>query len=149
MESWPEWTQSIEKVEWLGEKSLAVGGKVRIKQPGMPPLVWELTEVVPGASFTWRTGSPGVTSVGSHALVELSKKRCRATLGLEQSGLLAPLVALILGRQTRRYVEMEAEGLKRRSEQVTPREGPRRALKSNDSDLCSMRTEMLVKNRLT
>jgi hypothetical protein len=37
-------------------------------------------------------------------------------LTVDQRGVLAPLVHLLTGRRTRRYMEQEAEGLKRRSE---------------------------------
>jgi hypothetical protein len=40
-------------------------------------------------------------------------------LTLDQSGLLAPVVGAFFGRLTRRYVDMEADGLKRRCEQPT------------------------------
>ncbi|WP_202513189.1 hypothetical protein [Streptomyces sp. SID3343] len=40
------------------------------------------------------------------------------TLTLQQSGLLAPVVGMLAGGLTRRYLRMEAEGLKQRSERA-------------------------------
>jgi hypothetical protein len=38
------------------------------------------------------------------------------TLSLDQQGFLAPVVSRLTGARIRRYVQMEADGLKRRSE---------------------------------
>ena len=38
---------------------LAVGKRFSIKQPGMSKLVWKVTEIDPGLSWTWVQRSPG------------------------------------------------------------------------------------------
>ncbi len=51
VERWPEWTASMRSVQYVGAARLTLGGQVRIKQPGMPALVWEVTALVPQESF--------------------------------------------------------------------------------------------------
>jgi uncharacterized protein YndB with AHSA1/START domain len=116
VERWPEWTASMTSVSLIGGAGLAVGSKARIKQPKMPTLVWEVTELEPGQAFTWKAVSAGVTTLAVHRLTTDHQGGVTVSLGVEQRGLLAGLVGLLTGGMTRRYVQMEAEGLKRRCE---------------------------------
>src|SRR5262249_47399646 len=76
---------------------------------------WAVTAVEPGRSFSWSTSRPGVTTVGTHAItVDGSGSEIR--LQVDQHGVLAPLVHLLVGRRTRKYMEQEARGLKQRTE---------------------------------
>ena len=59
VERWPEWTASVERVVALDGPGIEVGQRFEIKQPRLPKLVWEVTEVDPGRSWTWRQRSPG------------------------------------------------------------------------------------------
>jgi uncharacterized protein YndB with AHSA1/START domain len=115
VERWPEWTPSMTRVQRLDEGELRVGSRARVKQPRLPPGSWTVTELEPGRSFTWRSRSGGVTSEGVHG-VEPSAEGSLATLAFRQTGLLAGLIAVLGGKQIRRYVDMELAGLKRRSE---------------------------------
>ena len=45
VEKWPEWTASTREVSWLTSGELRQGGRARIRQPGQPPLVWEVCEL--------------------------------------------------------------------------------------------------------
>jgi uncharacterized membrane protein len=112
---WPEITASVRQVTILGDGPLAVSTRVRIKQPGMPMLTWEVTEIEPKASFTWQSRSPGVTTVGTHTVAETAHG-VSVTLGVRQSGPISAVVGLLMGNKTKRYVQMEATGLKQRSE---------------------------------
>lgn len=116
VERWPEWTASVERAERLDDGPLRVGSRARLKQPRFPPVVWDVTELEPGQSFAWTAKSPGVTSVGRHRAVPRTGGGVTVTLSLEQSGPLAPLLALFTAKLTRRYVDTEARGLKRRCE---------------------------------
>jgi uncharacterized protein YndB with AHSA1/START domain len=113
---WPEWTASITQVEQLQGDGVAPGVRVRIKQPRMPARVWEITDVEPGESFTWQSARGGVTTVASHVLSTTGADRVAVTLGVRHFGPLAPVAGLLTSRTTRRYVQMEADGLKRRCE---------------------------------
>jgi uncharacterized membrane protein len=116
VEKWPAWTESMREVRWLDGGSLKVGGRARVKQPGMPALVWEVSELEPGSSFAWRTSSAGVKTVGLHVLSAVGPDKTAITLRIEMSGALSPIVWLLTGSRSKRYVRMEADGLKRFAE---------------------------------
>ncbi|TCK27385.1 SRPBCC family protein [Pseudonocardia endophytica] len=113
--SWPEWTASMTSVQLLDGR-LEVGARARVVQPGLPPSLWTVTELVPGESFVWATTSGGVTTVGSHLVRKRDGGRSRIELGLDMRGLLAPVLNLLMGKRFRRYVTMEADGLKAAAE---------------------------------
>lgn len=114
VERWPDWTASVSKVERLDSGKLRVGSSARVKQPGLPSLVWLVTALVPGRSFSWAARSAGVTTVAGHRVDAAGGGGgLTVTLSVRQTGLLAPLVALLASGRTRRYVQMEASGLKR------------------------------------
>ena len=126
VERWPEWTNSVTEVERLDTGDFGVGSRARVKQPGMPRLTWEVTEYAPGEVFSWASKLPGVTTTGGHRFApgpsgrgsgsDVESGRVTVTLTLDQEGFLAPVVWRLTGSRSRRYVQMEAEGLKRRCE---------------------------------
>ena len=71
--------------------------------------------IEPERSFTWTTGSLGVQVTARHA-VEPAGHGSRATLSLQFGGLLGGLVARLTRGLNNRYLGIEADGLKRRSE---------------------------------
>ena len=115
---WPEWTESVRRVTPQDGPELAVGAHFAIEQPRLPKLVWEVVELEPGHAWEWRSTSPGTTTIGWHEVTPLGAGRTRARQGIDQRGFLAPLVGLVSARLTDRYLEMESQGLKARSEQL-------------------------------
>lgn len=115
IERWPEWTPSVTRAEMLTEGPLVQGARARLLQPKAPSAVWTVTSVEPGAAFTWETSSPALTSIASHR-IERTGDGSRVTLSVTHSGLFAVLLGWWLGPLTRRYIAMEAQGLKARSE---------------------------------
>jgi hypothetical protein len=113
---WPRWTASMTTVERLDQGPLALGSRARIKQPGMQPLVWEVTTFSESTEFSWTNRSPGVVTVGRHLLGVNADGSTRITLELHQTGPLAGLLHLLFGRRNRRYLGLEAAGLKAASE---------------------------------
>jgi uncharacterized protein YndB with AHSA1/START domain len=119
VQNWPLWTESVTRIERLDDGPFGVGSQVRITQPKLPVLVWQVVEFEPGASFAWRATSRGVTTLASHRVAEAAAGQSTVTLAIKQTGPLASLAGLALGWVTRRYVDMEAEGLKRFCESGT------------------------------
>jgi uncharacterized membrane protein len=115
VERWPEWTPSIRRVERLGDGPLAVGSQVRIWQPRFPAAVWRITTFAPGRGFAWTSTAPGMTSVGDHRIAA-GDDAVTVTLSIAQEGPLAAVFAVLAGGLTRRYVDTEAQSLRRRCE---------------------------------
>jgi uncharacterized membrane protein len=116
VQGWPQWTDSIREVRWIDDRGMRIGARARIEQPGTPTLVWTVSEIDAGRGFTWETSSPGVTTVGTHVVRAAGEDGSTLTLGLKQSGALSGLVKALFGGRTRKYVQMEADGLKRAAE---------------------------------
>ncbi len=117
IDRWAEWTPSVRKIERFGSGPIVRGSRVRILQPKVPPAVWQVTELDPGRSFSWKSGSAVAWAVAKHR-VEASDVGCRATLSLHFGGPLGGIVACLLKNLNNRYLQMEATGLKRRSESL-------------------------------
>ena len=117
VERWPEWTASVTRLVALDGPGLAVGKRFEIKQPRMPKLVWEITELTPGSSWTWVQRSPGGMTVARHDVIQESDSRTQVRQQLDQRGPVGAIVGLLMRGMTRRYLELEAEGLRARSEQ--------------------------------
>lgn len=115
IERWHEWTASITSVEKLDSGPLRVGSRARVRQPKLLPAVFDITRWEPLGGFEWVTRSGGVSAVARHALEPIAAGT-RVRLSVTYGGLLAPLVAWFAGNLTERYLEMEAAGLKQRSE---------------------------------
>lgn len=114
-ERWPEWTPTVTSIERLDSGPLAIGSKARIRQPKLPPAIWEITALDQGKEFTWITRSPGVIVTARHG-VDPIVNGTLATLSLEFSGVFGSLVARLTHRLNERYLGLEAAGLKHRSE---------------------------------
>jgi uncharacterized membrane protein len=119
--SWPRWTASMTSVALLDDGPLRLGSRARVKQPGMQPLVWEVTEFRDREEFSWTNRSPGVRTVGRHLLRSNDDGSTRITLELHQTGPLAGVVGAFLGRRNVRYLDLEAAGLKAASEDAAAR----------------------------
>lgn len=116
VERWPEWTETMRRVERLDSGPFGLGSTVRIEQPRLRPAIWLVTELTPGASFSWTSTTAGVTSVAGHRLTATGAGRVRVEVSIEMRGVLAPLVGLLAWPLTRGYLRTEAAGLKRRCE---------------------------------
>jgi hypothetical protein len=124
VQRWPEWTASVTRLVGLDGPVLAVGRRFEIKQPRLPRLVWEVTEVLPGESWTWVQRSPGGSTLARHDVVATDEGHTLVRQRLEQRGPIGALVGWLMRTTTKRYLELEAEGLKARSEQRARSHGP-------------------------
>jgi uncharacterized protein YndB with AHSA1/START domain len=114
---WPEWTSSVRKLTPLDGPALEVGHRFEIDQPRFPKLVWEVTGVEPGTSWTWRQHSPGGTTLASHEVVARERGGSLVRQRIDQRGPVGVVVGLLTRGLTRRYLDLEATGLKAASEQ--------------------------------
>lgn len=114
VERWPEWTASMTSLRLL-DGELRVGARVEVVQPKLPKAVWTVSRLDEGGRFDWTADSPGVSTFAYHA-VEPTATGARAKLGFDQTGPLAGLFGLLLGKLSRSYVAMEMAGLKERAE---------------------------------
>ncbi|GIJ29323.1 hypothetical protein Vqi01_44850 [Micromonospora qiuiae] len=118
VQSWPRWTESMREVQLL-DGGLGLGSRVRIVQPRLLPMIWTVTEFVVERELTWTARATGVVTTATHSLRPATDGATRLRLGLHQHGLLAPVVAALLERRSRRYVELEIEGLRTAAEAPT------------------------------
>lgn len=117
VERWPDWTPSVTSIVVLDGPGIEVGKRFEIKQPRLPKVVWEVTDVEPGVSWTWRTRAPGNTTFASHHLTPQEDERTLVQQRIDQRGPIGVAVGGLLRRLTKRYLDLEAKGLKQRSEQ--------------------------------
>ena len=114
-ERWQEWTPSVTSIKRLDSGPFVVGSRALIRQPRFPPALWTVTAIDGKRSFTWTDRAPGIT-VTAHHSIDTVGRVSRATLSLRYEGLLGGLLARMTRRITNRYLRMEANGLKKRSE---------------------------------
>jgi uncharacterized membrane protein len=96
VQRWPEWTASVTSLVGRDGANLAVGKRFAIKQPGMSKLVWKVTEIDPGLSWTWVQRSPGVRVSARHWVTAQPGGRTLVRQQLEQRGVLGALVGRLM-----------------------------------------------------
>jgi len=123
VEHWPDWTASVTSLVGLDGPALAVGRRFAIKQPGMQKLIWKVTEIEPGSSWTWVQRTPGSLVTARHYVIGQPSGRTLVRQQLDQSGPLGALVGRLMIKKTKRFLALEAQGLKARSEQLSRANG--------------------------
>lgn len=118
MERWPEWTASMSSIKRGEDTPFGVGATAHIKQPRLPAADWLVTEAQPDRWFASETKSPGLRMTAGHRITPATSG-CTVTLSIDQSGFMSGFIGRIYGARIRRYLEMEANGLKQRVESPT------------------------------
>lgn len=118
VEHWPDWTASMREITRLDSGPLRVGSTARVRQPTGRPMVWTVTELADERSFTWTASAAGIRFTGYHELTA-TESGVQAVLTFTLTGPMAWLARLLAGGRIRRYVDMEADGLKRQAESRT------------------------------
>lgn len=117
IERWPDWTPSVLSVKKLNGGPLAQGTSARVHAKGTPESTWTVSESIPARSFTWGTKVRGAATTAGH-VIEPTNAGSRVTLSIEIGGIAAAIFKPFLGRGIRENLRLEAEGLKRRSEEA-------------------------------
>ena len=118
VESWPELTPSMTAVTKSADGRLEVGSSVWIKQPRLPRTEWVITELDDGSRFVWEARGMGVRSTAAHEIHDPTPDRCRLRLVLDMAGPFGAAFGSIYGGMNRRYMDLEAAGLKRKAESL-------------------------------
>jgi hypothetical protein len=116
LESWPEMTPTMTRVERLDSGPVVVGSRARVTQPKQRPTVWTVTRCEPRSCFEWTTKVAMVTMTASHHLEPTPDGRCRNTLGVAFSGVGAGLARRLLGGAVRHAIETENQGFRAAAE---------------------------------
>jgi uncharacterized membrane protein len=116
LEAWPQRIETVDEVEVLTPAPISRGSRVRLKQPKLPEGTWDVTTWDVPTYFEWTQKTGGVTSVAGHRVEALGDGRARLTLTLDMRGFLIPIIALFYRGLTNRYMNLEAEGMKRAAE---------------------------------
>jgi uncharacterized membrane protein len=115
LEAWPRRIETVDVVELLTPAPITKSSQVRLKQPKLPEGTWDITVWDAPSYFEWTQKTSGITSVAGHRVEALGESRARLTLTLDMRGFLIP-VALFYKGLTNRYMNLEAEGMKRAAE---------------------------------
>lgn len=115
IDRWHEWTPSITSIRRLDGGGFEIGKRAMIRQPKFPPATWTISRIEPGRRFEWINKGPGLKVTGHHS-VEPAANGSRATLALSYEGIFGGLLARMTESITKRYIAMEAAGLKARAE---------------------------------
>src|SRR5918997_5841845 len=113
LEAWPRRIETVDVVEVLTPPPIGKGSRVRLKQPKVPEGTWEVTAWDAPSYFEWTQKTGGSTNVAGHRVEALGEGRGRLTLTLDMRGFLIPIIALFYKGLTNRYIDLEAEGMKR------------------------------------
>ena len=116
VERWPDWMASYTSVERLSQGPLTVGSAARVRQPGLSAATYTVTDLVPDEEFTWSSTTVGVRTTGRHVVQPRPDGRTALLLSIEQTGVLAGPVGLLLGPKIRRFLTIESEGLRAAAE---------------------------------
>ena len=116
LQAWPERIETVDTVELLTPGPISKGSRVRLKQPKLPDGTWNITIWDPPSYFEWTQKESGVTNVAGHRVEALGEGRARLTLTLDMRGFLIPVFGRFYKGLTNRYMNLEAEGMKRAAE---------------------------------
>jgi uncharacterized membrane protein len=120
VETWPSWTPSMSSVKRVEGGRLAVGSSARIRQPRLGSMLWKVTELTEGRSFSWEARRPGLLLVAGHTIESLESNGAKVRLSIHQGGAIGTLFAPLTAGFAKRNVEAEAQGLKKAAESPSP-----------------------------
>jgi uncharacterized membrane protein len=117
VEDWPNWTESMTTVELESPGPLSIGSRATIEQPRLGRAGWQVDTLDSGRSFTWTSRRPGIRTTGVHEITAHGGGT-HLVLAVEHRGLLAGPAGAMTASLTRRYLGLEAAGLKAAAESM-------------------------------
>ena len=84
----------------------------------LPRTEWIVTELTPHSRFVWEARGPGVRTVATHEIVDATADSSQLRLVVEQAGAMGGVFGRLTAGLTRKYVDKEAAGLKRKAESL-------------------------------
>jgi uncharacterized membrane protein len=115
IERWPAMTTTMTSVDKLDDGPVRLGSRARIKQPGMRPAVWTVTDFEPEHLFAWETKLGTVRLRAVHDL-EATDDGCRNTLTVEMTGFGSGILRTVAGKRLRKAIATENAGFRRTAE---------------------------------
>jgi hypothetical protein len=113
VQRWPELVPTVDDVQRVGGVGpTAEGSRFRVRQPGLLPAMYEVTDWRPGVGFTWQASAPGLLTEATHDL-RPDGAGTLLRLGIEWQGPLASAIRALVGRKARSYVDQEAAAFAR------------------------------------
>lgn len=116
IEHWPDHMASYEWVRREDTGPLKVGQRAVLKQPGLAKSKWQVTVVDEKREFVWVSRTPGIKTVASHAVASRPGGGTTIALAFEMTGPIAGLAGRLYAKKIRRYLDIEAAGMKAASE---------------------------------
>ena len=116
IEAWPARIETVDSVELLTPAPITKGSRLRLRQPKLPEGTWDITVWDAPKYFEWVQKAPGATISAGHRVEALGDGRARLTLTIDMRGLLVPITGRFYKDLTNRYMNLEAEGMKRAAE---------------------------------
>jgi Polyketide cyclase / dehydrase and lipid transport len=118
VENWNKWTGSVKKSRLVKGDTFAVGSKIKIIQPKLRPVIWEITEIKSDKSFTWVSKSIGLNVTAKH-IIENRGDSSKVLLITTYKGFLSKIVYSLTSGLANKYMTMEIDGLKLASEKLS------------------------------
>lgn len=112
---WPVWNPTVDRVEVLTPGPMRVGWSARLKQPGNAPGTWVVTRIEEPGLYEWETRTLGMVVTARHVLAPTAGGT-RVTLSIDVEGWGAPLFGWVVARVSRKFLPMEAAGLRQECE---------------------------------
>ncbi|GAA1072917.1 SRPBCC family protein [Nocardiopsis composta] len=113
LDRWAEMLPTIDEISRVGEEGpIAVGTRFRVRQPGLAPAVYRVTEWRPNEGFTWESRVAGVRTTAVH-LLRADGAGTEIRVGIGWTGPGARLVRALFTRKARAFLAKEAETLAR------------------------------------
>ena len=116
LESWPDWTPTMQSIRADRDATAGVGSRFIVKQPGFPAARFVIDTWEEGAAFTWSSNGLGTRTTAHHVLEDADNGCTNLTLVLEMTGPLARAIWSVAKRKIRRFVDTEADSLRLASE---------------------------------